>query len=487
MAMLSTETWSKAVAACAAAAIVAMSAGEARPAEPGKPVAGKLVRFSGSWSGLPQIGSEGKVRLCVLAAKRSRSRRGGAIETDLSISIGRGAGFAISILDAEVPPEQILDDQAEILLDGSRSIPAAGFTAGPNSFALHPGDAAGVLLALEKAVMLTLRSDGAGIDSTVTLSLPREVLGWLKRCGEAFDIAIDRPTDPAAPALPAPRPRSPKVSPARPTAAGPAGIEDKQKISGWDASELRGGDGTVAACMIRRHYAEISGPDKHKTAIFLMVSRAKGLFMMLKDSGLNLPPGEKIAATLSIGGKAFPDFSAQVLGFDEIGLFPQHGAALALAFENGDEFDFKSPVVRMEGGVTGGVVPWLRACARRHGFGVEQQSGPGARTTIAAWSSRPRAKTARLSRTTPWRSRSLQRGANDSGTQQEQICEADFYISMFHLERAAPDEARKFVTAAAGNCPADMLEKAAAKAELARGQTEGQVTHHELRAAAELT
>jgi tetratricopeptide (TPR) repeat protein len=369
----------KVVIACAAVAMVTATARESHAANPGKPVAGKQVRFpEGHWSAMPQIGPGGKVRQCVLVAGRSRHGRGGAIDTALSVTIGRGAGLAISILDGEVPSEQVLDDQAEIVLDGSHSFPAAGFTVDPNSFSMHPGDAAGVLLALEKAVTLTLRSDGAGIDTgAITLDLPREALGWLKRCGETFDIAIDRPTDPAAPALPAPRPRSAKISSAQPTAAGPAGIEDKQKISGWDASELRGPDGTVWACLIRRHYAEVSGQERHRSATMLMASRTKGLFMMLKDSGLNLPPGQKISATLSIGGKPFPDFSAQVLGNDEIGLFPQHGAALALAFEDGSEFDFKSPVVRIEGGVTGGVVPWLRACARRHGFGVEQISGPG--------------------------------------------------------------------------------------------------------------
>jgi tetratricopeptide (TPR) repeat protein len=369
----------KLMIACAAVVMVAAAATESRAADPVKPVAGKQVRFpEGYWSALPQIGPEGKVRQCVLVARRSRSGRGGAIGTDLSLTIGRGAGLAISILDREVPSEQVLDDQAEILLDGSRSFPAAGFTAGSTSFSMHPGDAAGVLSALQKAVTLTLRSDGAGIDTgAMTLDLPREALSWLKRCGETFNIAIDRPTDPAAPALPMPRPRSAEISSAKPTAAGPAGIEDKQKISGWDASELRGSDGTVAACLIRRHYAEVPGADKHRNSIFLMVSRAKGLFMMLKDSDLNLPEGQRIEATLSIGGKPFPDFSAHVLGNDEIGLFPQHGSALALAFEHGDEFDFKTPVIRFEGGVTSGVVPWLRACARRHGFGVEQLSQAG--------------------------------------------------------------------------------------------------------------
>jgi lipoprotein NlpI len=377
--MWTTENWFKAMMACAAVVMVAATATESRAADPGKPVAGKQVRFpNGYWSGLPQVGSEGKVRQCNLVAKRSRAARGGAIDFVLSVTIGRGVGLAISIFDRDVPPEQVVDDQAEILLDGSRSFPAVGFMVGPNSLAMRPGDAAGVLSALEKSVMLRLRSDGAGLDTgAVTLDLPREALGWLKRCGETFDIAIDRPTDPAAPALPVARPRSPKISSSQPTAAGPAGIEDKQKISGWDASELRGEDGRVAACMIRRHYAMGTPPDVHRLGTFLMVSRAKGLTMMLKDSSLNLPPGQTVSATLSIGGKPFPDFSAQVLGSDEIGIFPQHGTGLALALENGAGFDFKSPVASVEGGFPGGIVPWLRACARRHGFGIEQLSQPG--------------------------------------------------------------------------------------------------------------
>src|SRR5262249_36277972 len=127
-----------------------------------KPVAGKQVRFPhGYWSGAPQIGPDGKVSQCVLVARRSRVGRSGAIDTDLGVTIGRDAGLAFSIRDRAVPPEQVVDDQAEILLDGSRSFPAVGFTVGPNSLAMHPGDAAGVLSALEKSTKLTLRSDGA--------------------------------------------------------------------------------------------------------------------------------------------------------------------------------------------------------------------------------------------------------------------------------------------------------------------------------------
>lgn len=53
-------------------------------------------------------------------------------------------------------------------------------------------------------------------------------------------------------------------------------------------------------------------------------------------------------------------------------------------------------------------------------------------------------------------------------TQQEQLCEANFYLGMFRLEKKAPDEAKKLIAIAADKCPAAMLEKSAAKAELAR-------------------
>ena len=76
---------------CAAVAMVAATARESLAADPGKPLAGKQVRFpEGDWSALPQIGPEGRVRQCVLVARRSRTGRGGAIATDLSLTIGRG-------------------------------------------------------------------------------------------------------------------------------------------------------------------------------------------------------------------------------------------------------------------------------------------------------------------------------------------------------------------------------------------------------------
>jgi tetratricopeptide (TPR) repeat protein len=136
--------------------------------------------------------------------------------------------------------------------------------------------------------------------------------------------------------------------------------------------------------MIRRHYVTGSESGARRLATFLMASRTKGVMMMLKDSSLDLPSGQAIEATLSIGGKPFSEFSAKVLGPDEIGLFPRDGAALALALENGDRFDFKAPMLGMEGPIQGRVVPWLRACARRHGFAIEPQSKPDARALYKA-------------------------------------------------------------------------------------------------------
>ena len=131
-------SWLKVAMACAAVAMVVAPASESQAADPGKPVAGRQVRFpKGYWSALPQIGPDGKVRQCVLVARRSRAGGGGTTDTALSLEISRGAGLAISILDDEVPPEQVLDDQAEIVL-GGRSFPAVGFRVGSTRLSKRP-------------------------------------------------------------------------------------------------------------------------------------------------------------------------------------------------------------------------------------------------------------------------------------------------------------------------------------------------------------
>ena len=59
------------IAAALTALLLAIPAAFAAPV--GKPVAGQQVRFpNGTWSGLPQVGPDGKVRQCVMVALRQR-------------------------------------------------------------------------------------------------------------------------------------------------------------------------------------------------------------------------------------------------------------------------------------------------------------------------------------------------------------------------------------------------------------------------------
>ncbi len=356
----------------ALASVIAAAASSVCAAPVEKPVAGQQVRFpNGYWSALPQVGPDGKARQCVLVALRQRAGNDGPVDTRFALNISRGAGLVFTIQDDGLPTEQVLDDQAEVMI-GGRAFSAVGFPIG-TAFAFHPGDAAGALAAVGKATRVRLRSDGAGVDSgAITIDLPTQALNWLKQCGKTFDIAIDKPTDPDAPEMPVPRPRSPKIAIMPATPAGPPGIEDKQKIEGWDASELRNSDGSIIVCYIRRRYVTGSEPGSRTFGTFLMVSRLKGLTMMLKDSNLNLPEGQPVEATLKLGSEPFTAFSAHVLGQDEIGIFPQHGAALAAAMESGVRATFKTTTSdRFEFPVQAGVVPWLRACARRNGIAIE--------------------------------------------------------------------------------------------------------------------
>ena len=343
---------------------------EAAPVE--KPGAGQQVRFAkGFWSALPQVGPDGKVRQCVLVALRQRAGKDGPADTRFAINISRGAGFVVTMHDDGLLTEQVLDDQAELSID-DRTFPSVGFPIG-TAFALHPGDAAGALAAIGKATRVRLRSDGAGIDSgAVTIDLPTEALNWLKQCGKVFDIAIDKPTDPDTPELPAPLPRSPKTALLPATTAGPPGMADKQKIEGWDASELRNNNGNIIVCYIRRRYVTGSEPGSRTLGTFMMVSQRKGFTLMLKDSNVKLAEGQSVEATLDVGSAPFTGFSAQVLGADEIGIFPEHGNALAAALEKGVRATFKSKVSdNFEFPVQASVVPWLRACARRNGIAME--------------------------------------------------------------------------------------------------------------------
>jgi hypothetical protein len=370
--LLSSQTIKFGVAGALASLMVASATPAAAAMPVAKPVPGEQVRFpKGTWAALPQVGPDGKVRQCVMVAPRDRATKDGLVTTRFAINISRGAGLVITIGDDNLPREYVLDDQAEILING-KSFPAVSFPIG-NTFIFHPGDAAGAMAALGKATEIRLRSDGAGVDSyPIWINLPAEALNWLKQCGQAFDIPIDKISDPNAPDLPAPRVRSPKIAVLPATPAGPPGITDKQKIDGWDASELRNGDGTIAACMIRQHYVMGSEPDARKLATFFLVSRKNGLTMMLKDSSRNGQEGQPVEATLKFGDQPFPAFKAEVWGPDEVGIKPEHANALAALLESGGRATFKASTGdQLEFPVNGSTVGWLRACARRNGMALE--------------------------------------------------------------------------------------------------------------------
>ncbi len=289
------------------------------------------------------------MRQWVLVAPRSRLGPTGTMDTALSLVIGRGAGLAIGLNDSELPSDDILDDQAEVIID-DRTFPAVAFT-------------------IANVKTLRLRSGGAGVDTgPIALDLPADALAYLEQCGQRFNIGIDRPSD--LEALPVPRPRAAAVVPGAPV--GTDGLNDKQKISGWDASELRDSSGKVIACVIRQAYTAGSGPEPRIIRTFVTATRSKGLTLMLKDTSLNLAPGP-LAGTLVIDNKPFTGFAAQILSKDEVALLPQHGTALAAALGDGSQLAFKSAAESMEFPVVPGVVPWLRACTHRWGFGFEPE------------------------------------------------------------------------------------------------------------------
>lgn len=369
----------KAVIACAAAWLSIAGAMPAH-ADAVKFEADKAMHFpDGSWAAIPQAGPDGKVRQCLLVAFRDRATSHGPLQTRFSLVIGRGAGFAISVTDDELPSEQILDDQAEIWID-NKSFPADAFSMGPGasakSLAMHPGDVAGVLAALGKARQVTLRSDGAGVDTgLITLQLPGDALDYLKSCGKKFDIALDHPSDPAAPVMPVPRPRSPRVIPVNQPAAALPGIDDVQKVDRWDASELRAADGTIDTCYIRRIYSSGKGANVQASVIGLVLARDGGLRMLVKDTNLKLTRDQQLDATLTANGKPVDGIDAKITGPNEIFLVPQHGKVFASLLDYGNDFNFKSKAVGMEFVIGGSVMGWARACARRSGIDIEPGGG----------------------------------------------------------------------------------------------------------------
>jgi hypothetical protein len=123
---------------------------------------------------------------------------------------------------------------------------------------------------------------------------------------------------------------------------------------------------------ILRERAKCPSPPPHHASVWRLSQRSSLRPRLLKDSNLKLPEGNAVEATLKIGETSFTGFSAQVQGPDEIGIFPQHGAALAKALENGGRALMKSPVSdNFEFPVQASVIPWLRACARRNGIAIE--------------------------------------------------------------------------------------------------------------------
>ena len=165
-------------------------------------------------------------------------------------------GLAFGLSDDKLPARcRSWTTKPRSILDG-KTFPAVAFTldGGKGKLAFHPGDAAAVLAALKNTDTVRLRADSGRVDTgPIVLAMHDDSYSWLKQCGTQFRIAIEKPTDPDAPVLPAAYPRSPEIGTSMPTVAGPPGIEDKRKISGWDASEIRGNDGRVIACMIRQH------------------------------------------------------------------------------------------------------------------------------------------------------------------------------------------------------------------------------------------
>jgi tetratricopeptide (TPR) repeat protein len=73
-----------------------------------------------------------------------------------------------------------------------------------------------------------------------------------------------------------------------------------------------------------------------------------------------------------------------------------------------------------------------------------------------------------LGKTTPEAVYAAAEGETDPGLRQKKLCDADFYLAEYQLEKGATDEARKLLQLAAGSCPASARESWFAKFELKR-------------------
>ena len=361
--------------ASAAVALLIATALPALAAAPeAKPVAGQQVRFpQGIWSGVPQAGPDGKVAMRAGGAAPAHGQNG-PVNTHFAINISHGTGFVFMIQDEGLAIERVLDDQAEIVL-GERSFPAVTFQIAGDAFIFHPGDAAAALEALGKARQVRLHSDGSGVDSgyrhqpaggsaELAESLRQDVR-YRHRQGQRSRRAADaRSTAPLA------------------ANAGDAGDQSRAARHGGQAEDRRLGclgaaqqQGQILVCFIRRHYYAGSEPGARHLATFFMVSRAKGLTMMLKDSNLHLTEGDAVEATLKFDDRSFTGFSAQVKVPTRSAFFRSTAPHSPWALENGGRGLMKSPVSdNFEFPVQASVIPWLRACARRNGIPIEPVS-----------------------------------------------------------------------------------------------------------------
>ncbi|OAF05506.1 hypothetical protein AYJ54_00950 [Bradyrhizobium centrolobii] len=79
-------------------------------------------------------------------------------------------------------------------------------------------------------------------------------------------------------------------------------------------------------------------------------------------------------------------------GSDEIGIFPQHGVALAAAIETGSVLAVKAETVEdnYEFSVQPGIIGWLRACARRNEMAIEPAGQWGVRASVKHTATEPR-------------------------------------------------------------------------------------------------
>ena len=197
---VSAATWSGAGSAqiWLLVAATAPSLVHAAPAE--KPVAGQQVRFpKGYWSALPQVGPDGKVRQCVLVALRQRagSRRRCRYALCAEHRPRRRPCRSRSMTTA-CRPSRCSTTRPRCCSMIAHS-PRSAFRSAPRSCSIPAMPPARSPRSARRRASGCARRAPASIPARSTIGLPAEALNWLKQCGTAFDIAIDRPTDPDAP------------------------------------------------------------------------------------------------------------------------------------------------------------------------------------------------------------------------------------------------------------------------------------------------